>query len=306
MTLKAVAPIDAVTSFLDYGRDIKQLSPLTLKHYQRDLDALLASFPTDPALCLSDIKEHHIRAWANSLRRRGLGASSIARHLSAARSWLEFCVKKYRLPNNPAVGISAPKRSRKLPKTMDVDQLAQCLTSTSDSDLECRDLALAELLYSCGLRLAEVQSLTMAHIDRHQQTVTVTGKGNKTRQVPIGRVALEALSHWLRIHPLAAVLEPSTPLFTTRQGKALSARSIQTRLSKLAQRNGLASHVHPHMLRHSFASHILESSGDLRAVQELLGHSNISTTQIYTHLDFQHLAKTYDATHPRAKRSKTQ
>jgi integrase/recombinase XerC len=187
---------------------------------------------------------------------------------------------------------------------MDADQINQCLIAPSDSDLDTRDLAMAELLYSCGLRLSELQSLTLAQVDTQQRIVTVTGKGSKTRQVPIGGVALTVLNTWMKQHPRAGDLHPNTPIFTTRQGKALSTRSIQTRLDRLARHNGISVHVHPHMMRHSFASHLLESSGDLRAVQELLGHSNISTTQIYTHLDFQHLAKTYDAAHPRARRQK--
>ena len=295
---------EAAAQFITYARDIKQLSAHTLKHYQRDIDSFIAQLEPSDADNIHSLKEYHVRSWANSLRRKGLSPASIARHLSSVRSWFQFCAKRFGLSHNPAAGVSAPKQARKLPKAMDADQINQCLIAPSDSDLDTRDLAMAELLYSCGLRLSELQSLTLAQIDIQQRLVTVTGKGNKTRQIPIGGVALDALKNWMRQHPSAGDLQPSTPVFTTRQGKALSTRSIQTRLDRLAKHNGISVHVHPHMMRHSFASHILESSGDLRAVQELLGHSNISTTQIYTHLDFQHLAKTYDAAHPRAKRQK--
>lgn len=302
--LPAPSTTEAADQFITYARDIKQLSAHTLKHYQRDISSFLQQLEQDDAGNIHSIREYHVRSWANSLRRKGLSPSSIARHLSSVRSWFQFCTKRFGLSHNPAAGVSAPKQARKLPKAMDADQINQCLIAPSDSDLDTRDVAMAELLYSCGLRLSELQSLSLGHIDTHQRLITVTGKGNKTRQIPIGGVAIQALKRWLQQHPLAGDLQASTPVFTTRQGKALSTRSIQMRLDRLARHNGISVHVHPHMMRHSFASHILESSGDLRAVQELLGHSNISTTQIYTHLDFQHLAKTYDAAHPRAKRQK--
>lgn len=295
---------DAADRFLDYCRDVRQLSQHTLSNYARDLKLLTTFLDQQGVAAVSEVREYHIRSWASELRRKSLAPSSIARHLSAARSWFQFCGKRFNLPHNPANGVNAPKRGRKLPKAMDVDQISQCLHAPTDSDLDLRDLAMAELLYSSGLRLSELQALVVGDIHRDDRAVRVTGKGNKTRMVPIGRVALGALQNWLQRHPLAGSLERNTPIFTTMKGQALSHRSIQVRLDRLAKHNGIGVKVHPHMLRHSFASHMLESSGDLRAVQELLGHSNISTTQIYTHLDFQHLAKTYDAAHPRAKRKK--
>jgi integrase/recombinase XerC len=304
MSTTADSLTNAADRFLDYSRDVRQLSQHTLSNYARDLNLLTAFLDRQGVAAVSEVRDYHIRSWASELRRKSLAPSSIARHLSAARSWFQFCSKRFNLPHNPANGVNAPKRGRKLPKAMDVDQISQCLHAPTDTDLDLRDLAMAELLYSSGLRLSELQALVVGDIHRDDRVVRVTGKGNKTRMVPVGRVALGALQNWLQRHPLAGSLERSTPVFTTMKGLALSHRSIQLRLDRLAKHNGIGVKVHPHMLRHSFASHMLESSGDLRAVQELLGHTNISTTQIYTHLDFQHLAKTYDAAHPRAKRKK--
>ena len=201
--------------------------------------------------------------------------------------------------------MQAPRKPRKLPKTLDADQVDQYLTFEDDNPTAARDRAMAELFYSSGLRLAELSSINIDDIDRHSRLLSVTGKGNKTRTVPVGGKALEAIDQWLALRPETADSEDAArALFTSNRGLRISARNIQARLKLQGRKTGMHQDVHPHMLRHSFASHMLESSGDLRAVQELLGHANISTTQIYTHLDFQHLAKVYDAAHPRAKRRK--
>jgi integrase/recombinase XerC len=201
--------------------------------------------------------------------------------------------------HNPALGISAPKRPQRLPKTLDVDMIKQLLEFEGDEPIDIRDRAMMELFYSSGLRLAELADLNVSDLDLNDALVTVTGKGNKTRTLPIGRIAITALRRWLTSRDS---LPPDQALFLGQRGKRLGHRAIQQRLRFRATQQGLPAHVHPHMLRHSFASHLLESSSDLRGVQELLGHANLSTTQVYTHLDFQHLAQVYDKAHPRATR----
>ena len=238
------------------------------------------------------------------LHRKGLGGRSIQRWLSSLRTFFNYGLKHRWLTSNPANGIAAPKSPKKLPKTLDVDQINQFLSLPESNWIDCRDHAIIELLYSSGLRLAELANLNLTDVDLREAMVTVTGKGNKTRQLPIGRQALGAMKSWLkRRQELKKTDLPA--MFLSQHGKRLSPRSIQDRLKKIGIKQGMQGKVHPHMLRHSFASHLLESSGDLRAVQELLGHQNISTTQIYTHLDFQHLAKVYDKAHPRAQKKKT-
>jgi integrase/recombinase XerC len=284
--------------FLDYLRDVRQLSPHTLTNYQRDLKSLLAFCEAQNIFMPAKITESEIRQWAAQLHRRGLAGSSIQRSLSACRSFFNYMGRMHNQRHNPAAAVQAPRQSRKLPKTLDADQVGQYLTFDNDSITALRDHAITELFYSSGLRLAELVALNIENIDKDDMLLTVTGKGNKTRTVPIGSVAMKAIDQWLTIRP------PSTEqaLFTSNRGTRISTRNIQARLKLQGRKSGMHQDVHPHMLRHSFASHMLESSGDLRAVQELLGHANISTTQIYTHLDFQHLAKVYDSAHPRAKR----
>ncbi|MEM9254835.1 MAG: tyrosine recombinase XerC [Pseudomonadota bacterium] len=291
----------AVEAFLRYLREVRQLSPHTLLNYQRDLNALLRWCADHDRQSPDQLNEADIRAWVSQLHRRGLAGTSIQRHLSAVRSFFNFLSRESGRPRNPATSVQAPRSPRKLPKTLDADQVNRYLAFAGEGLTGIRDRAMAELFYSSGLRLAELAALDIADIDEATQMLRVTGKGNKTRSVPVGSIALQALRDWLVVRPPQVECDA---LFTSNRGRRISVRNIQSRLKLQSHRAGMQRDVHPHMLRHSFASHLLESSGDLRAVQELLGHANLSTTQIYTHLDFQHLAKVYDAAHPRAKRRK--
>jgi integrase/recombinase XerC len=221
--------------------------------------------------------------------------------LSALRSFFNFMLRERALDANPAVGVQAPKARKRLPETMDVDLMARLLEFRTDTQLGVRDKAIMELFYSSGLRLAELVGLNLGDVDRGDRTVRVLGKGNKTRIVPVGKHALDAVARWLKERVTLAVGDERA-LFVSNRGARLGPRAIQKRVAAWARHQGLGRHVHPHLFRHSFATHLLESSQDLRGVQELLGHANISTTQVYTHLDFQHLAKIYDAAHPRARR----
>ena len=291
--------------YLDYIREVRQLSPHTLSNYQRDLDAFVQWSGSRGITQAEKVQEGDIRQWVSHLHRRGLAGSSIQRSLSATRSLFNFLGRENGYPRNPAASVQAPRKPRKLPKTTDADQVDQYLNFDQDSPLASRDSAIAELFYSSGLRLAELVAVNLQDIDHQARLITVTGKGNKTRTVPVGGTALGAIEQWLQQRPpIAADPESANALFTSLRGKRISVRNIQDRIKLQGRKSGMSQDVHPHMLRHSFASHMLESSGDLRAVQELLGHANIATTQIYTHLDFQHLAKVYDAAHPRAKRRK--
>ena len=277
----------------------RRLSPHTLSAYRRDLQALLG-FARRHSLVLEEMDSHGVRRFAAQCHRRGLSPRSVARRLSAVRCFFAFLLKAKEIGSNPAVGVQAPKPSRRLPSTLDADQMASLLAMQGDDPLTVRDRALLELLYSSGLRLAELAGLDLGDLDVSDRTVRVTGKGSKTRVVPVGKPALEALRGWIEVRTgMAGPTERA--LFVSRRGTRLAPRTVQQRVQRWARRQGLPVGVHPHMLRHSFASHVLESSGDLRAVQELLGHASLSTTQVYTHLDFQHLAQTYDRAHPRAK-----
>ncbi len=228
--------------------------------------------------------------------------ASLQRNLSAIRAFYRYLIKHGYSKKNPAQGVVTPKTEKKLPKTLDVDQSVQLVEINSSEPLAIRDRAIFEILYSSGLRLSELVSLDLDSIDINEALVTVTGKGKKTRKIPVGKKAIIAINNWLKIRKNYTT-DDVKALFVSQRGSRLGSRSVQKRLNEWAIKQGLATDVHPHMLRHSFASHILESSSDLRAVQELLGHSDISTTQIYTHLDFQHLAKVYDKAHPRAKKA---
>lgn len=291
--------------FLDYLRDVRQLSHHTLDNYRRDLASLQAWADSHQRRQAEQLNEADIRAWVSQLHRRGLAGGSIQRSLSAVRSFFNFLGRESGYPRNPAAAVQAPRKPRKLPRTLDVDQVDRYLQFADSSPTALRDRAMAELFYSSGLRLAELCSANVDDIDRDARLITVTGKGDKTRTVPVGGAALQAIDDWLAARPEAAADKDSArALFTSNRGRRISERSVQARLKLQGRKSGMHQDVHPHMLRHSFASHMLESSGDLRAVQELLGHANLSTTQIYTHLDFQHLAKVYDAAHPRARRRK--
>ncbi len=289
--------------FAAHLRNERRLSPLTLQHYLRDLDGFLAFCRDEGIQTWADVDAHHVRSFVARRHRQGLSGRSLQRQLSAVRSFYKFLLREGMARNNPAQGVRAPKSGRKLPQALDPDQVGRLLAPGQGSPEDIRDHAMMELLYSSGLRLAELVGLELTDVDPRDATVRVTGKGAKTRVVPVGRMALQALDAWRQVRgELAAPGE--TALFVSRRGTRIHPRSVQSRLRLWGQRQGLASRVHPHKLRHSFASHILESSGDLRAVQELLGHADISTTQIYTHLDFQHLARVYDQAHPRAKKKR--
>ena len=291
----------ALTAFLDYLHYERRLSPRTLAGYRHDLVEFLAWLREAGHDDWSRVKSQQVRNYAASRHRQGLSPKSLQRHLSAIRAWYRYLLREGRVSINPADGVRAPKVSRRLPHTLDADQLSRLMELPGDAPLDHRDRAIMELFYSSGLRLAELVALDVADMRTSDDLLQVTGKGSKTRRLPVGRFAREATERWLAVRPqLAKAGEPA--LFVSQRGSRLSARSVEARLRQRAIEQGMPRHVHPHMLRHSFASHVLESSGDLRAVQELLGHADISTTQVYTHLDFQHLAQVYDQAHPRAKR----
>ncbi len=281
--------------YLDYLTHERRYSTHTLEAYRRDLCAFRARVDCEG---WSDCKPHHVREHLAHLHARGRAPRTIARALSSLRAFFAFLVRREMFAANPAAGVVAPKRGRPLPKALDIDQAAKLFDAKAASRTELRDCAMLEVLYGCGVRLAELVGIDLRDIDLANGFLTVTGKGNKTRIVPLGEPAVQAIEAWLATRP---GIPAAAPLFTGRRANRISPRTVQVRLKKLSAARLGTDVLHPHMLRHSFASHLLESSGDLRAVQELLGHADISTTQIYTHLDFQHLAKVYDAAHPRAK-----
>ena len=295
-----MVPDDAqLASFARHIDTARNLSPLTTKNYLRDLSRLQSLLEDQAIETLSDIETQHIRSALATLHKNGLSSASLQRWLSSVRTFFRHALQKQWLSNNPADGVRAPSKAKKLPKLMDADQAIQLVSIAGDDWHSLRDRALLELLYSSGLRLAEIANVDIGDIHSGEATVRVTGKGNKTRLVPVGSCALAAIESWLKVRSERA-LENEKALFVSQRGKRISHRAIQQRVKLIAQRQGISQPINPHMLRHSFASHMLESSGDLRGVQELLGHANLSTTQVYTHLDFQHLAKTYDSAHPRA------
>ncbi len=281
---------------------LHHLSGHTREAYQRDLAVLLKFCDRQEVRSWKKLDDRQVRSFIAERHRQGIGGRTLQRNLSAIRAFYRYLIKQGNAGRNPAVDVPTPKMPKRLPKTLDVDQSIQLVDIDSTNDLSIRDKAIFELMYSSGLRLSELVGLDISSIDIEDSIVTVVGKGNKTRKVPVGRHAIKSIQHWLKVRP-STNLDHESALFVSRRGTRISTRSVQQRLKKWAISQGLATHVNPHMLRHSFASHILESSGDLRAVQELLGHADISTTQIYTHLDFQHLAKVYDKAHPRAKKS---
>jgi len=293
----------AVESFVGHLKTERRLSPHTLDGYQREL-AALAAFCTGLGITAwPALDVHQVRSYIAARHRAGRSGPTLQRSLSAIRSFYRFLQREGIAGHNPALGVRAPRAARKLPKTLDVDRVGRLLQIAPADALAYRDHAIMELLYSSGLRVSELAALNLDGIDLRDATVRVTGKGAKTRIVPVGRQACDALRAWLKERAALAGADEAA-LFVSRSGRRLSVRAVQERIRTWALRQGLDTHVHPHMLRHSFASHLLESSGDLRAVQELLGHANIGTTQIYTHLDFQHLAKVYDRAHPRAKKKR--
>ncbi|MDP2830400.1 MAG: tyrosine recombinase XerC [Sulfuricellaceae bacterium] len=279
----------------------RRLSPLTGKSYRRDIAALLQLAGSTP---LAVLHSQHIRRYIAQLHARGLSSRSLARMLSAWRGYYAWLVDSQGFTHNPCTDIRAPKAAKPLPDALSPEQAARLMTASNDTPLFIRDHTMLELLYSSGLRLAELVGVNLRDFDLDAGEILVTGKGNKTRLLPLGSKAIEAIRNWLPQRALLAKSE-ETALFIGKNGGRLSPRAVQARLKQRGIQLGMDAHIHPHVLRHSFASHLLQSSGDLRAVQEMLGHVSISTTQIYTHLDFQHLAKVYDAAHPRAKRKES-
>ncbi len=321
---------DDLQRFFNYLQSERRYSSHTVSAYRRDIKKFIVCCGLDEAQSINweEIKQVTIRECVASLHRQGLSGKSLQRWLSSIRSLFNFLCRFHLATHNPAIGVPAPKIAKRLPNTLNVDEINQLLNSNdnkaslnsclnlSDTDLTSRiisdrilfdralfdrDRAMAELMYACGLRLSELSSVDRQDIDWQQQTICVTGKGQKQRNIPFGKKAKVAINIWLKQRGLLAD-ENEQALFVSTRGSRLSNSSIQKRLKKMALKQGLNTNVYPHMLRHSFATHILESSKDLRAVQELLGHANLSSTQIYTHLDFQHLSGVYDSAHPRARK----
>ena len=290
--------IDRFIRHLEYER---RLSPLTCQNYRRDLRNLAAWCEVSGVAQWSDLDSEHVRAYSASCYRKGLSARSIQRRLSASRTFFRYLIREKEVTKNPISSISAPKGKKRLPGNLDADRMARLLNIPGDGAIVDRDRAILELLYSSGLRLAELVDLNLGDVDMHDATVHVTGKGNKDRIVPVGRYALKALRQWGATRGDLADADEKA-MFVSNRGTRISPRSVQSRVKHWAKKQGLDTNVYPHLFRHSFATHVLESSHDLRGVQELLGHANISTTQVYTHLDFQHLAQIYDQTHPRARK----
>jgi integrase/recombinase XerC len=294
---------EQLQQFLRHLGQERRLSPHTGQAYQRDLKALAKWCDVQTIADWAALDQGHVRAFSARSHAGGLGPRSIQRRLSAVRSFFEFLQREGHATQNPAVDVRAPKTPKRLPRALDADQMTQLLEQPAEGVLPGRDQAIMELLYSSGLRLAELVSLDLEALDLADRTVRVTGKGRKTRIVPVGAKAIAALRRWLKERiSLAGAQEQA--VFVGRTGRRLGARAIQLRLAQIARTLHLPVHLHPHLFRHSFATHLLESSQDLRGVQELLGHADISTTQVYTHLDFQHLARIYDSAHPRARRKR--
>jgi integrase/recombinase XerC len=294
----AAEPRAQVEAWLARLAGERQASPHTVAGYRRDLDKLLGWMQAQDIAAFDALDPHRLRGFVAAQHRAGLSPKSLQRLLSSCRSLFRQLTREGALAHDPAAGVRGPKVHRKLPEVLDVDEATTLVESGSDGALAARDRAMLELFYSSGLRLSELTGLRWGDLSLDEGEVRVLGKGRKTRLLPVGRHAVAAL----RALGQAEGRAPESPVFRGRHGAPISPRTVQARMKTLALRHGFAKRVHPHLLRHTFASHMLESSGDLRAVQELLGHADIATTQIYTHLDFQHLAKVYDAAHPRARR----
>jgi integrase/recombinase XerC len=297
---------ERIERFLSHLNFERRMSSHTVAAYRHDLLALASFCETRKVQRWSALNNFQVRAFAAAEHAGGIAPRSIQRRLSAVRTFYEYLMREGHAKNNPALEVRAPKSKKRLPATLDTDQMARLLDFRASDSLSARDKAMMELFYSSGLRLSELVGLEVTAVDLKDRTVRVLGKGSKTRIVPIGRHAIEALKGWLAERAALVRGKPASPeggaVFVGKSGRPLSVRAVQLRVGTWARRRGLSMHVHPHMFRHSFATHLLESSGDLRGVQELLGHADISTTQVYTHLDFQRLAAVYDAAHPRARR----
>lgn len=289
-----------ITQFLE---TLQHLSQHTVRSYRRDINMLSEFAGTQGVTSWRDLDSQKMRDFVVRRHRQGISGRTLQRNLSAIRAFYRYLIATGEVKHNPAEGIQVPKSPRTLPKLLDVEQAIQLVEINDNEPLAVRDKAMLELMYASGLRLSELVMLDIDSLDLADAVVTVTGKGNKARIVPVGAQARQAVKEWLQIRNGMAN-DGETALFVSQQGRRISHRSVQQRLKRWALKQGLSNHVHPHMMRHSFASHLLESSGDLRAVQELLGHADISTTQVYTHLDFQHLASVYDKAHPRAYKKK--
>ncbi len=289
--------------FIQMLRSEKYYSPHTCTNYRRDLNQFQNYLANQGIESWKQVGYSEVSGFAAQRHRQGRKSRTIQRELSSIRSFYQFLIRNALVAKNPALEVSAPKSDRPLPKTCDAETIDRLLSVHDDSDgLQVRDVAIFELIYSSGLRLAELINIDLDDIDLPQQQLVVTGKGNKTRHLPVGSKAVSAVKRWLKLRQDFTRDSQQSALFLSKQGKRISPRNVQSRLNRLIQRQALDQHLSPHTLRHSFATHMLESSSDLRAVQELLGHINIATTQVYTHLDFQHLARVYDSAHPRAKR----
>ena len=299
--MSALQPL--IDSYLDHIASQRGLSPVTIKNYRRNLNEFVEQLKQKKITNWADLDNQTVRFMVKELNQKGIKARSIATKLSALRSFLSYLVQFNHLTHNPAKGISAPKLDKPLPKNISVDEVFQLLNIHETDPLTLRDQAMMELMYSSGLRLSELVGINLADVKLSAKEVMVTGKGSKQRLLPITDSAIIAIKLWLKVRP-DFCLAGENALFVSKQKKRISVRSVQDRMEKWGVKQALPSHLNPHKLRHSFATHMLESSGNLRAVQTLLGHADLSTTQIYTHLDFQHLSEVYDQAHPRAKRKK--
>ncbi|TDB53340.1 MULTISPECIES: tyrosine recombinase XerC [Photorhabdus] len=295
--------LEPVEAFLRYLRVERRLSPVTITNYRRQLSTLAGMALEIGVRQWKDFDPAKIRMLVTRSRRAGLKSANLALRLSSLRSFFDWQVTQGEISVNPAKTVSTPGTKRHLPKNIDVDEVNQLLNINFNDPLSVRDRTMLEVMYGAGLRLSELVGLDCLHLDLESGEVWVSGKGSKERKVPLGQTAVEWLNRWLEMREL---FEPEdNAVFISNSGRRISTRNVQKRFAQWGIRQGVNSHIHPHKLRHSFATHILESSGDLRAVQELLGHASLSSTQIYTHLDFQHLTKVYDVAHPRAKRGKS-
>ncbi len=298
--MKNTSPIlNDINEYLVFVSQVKNLSENTTKSYERDLKKLYLFLEKLNITNYSDIKEEICSAWIGDLYSQNNKPKSIQRHLSSAKGFFRFLKKNNLISSSPFELVTAPKSSNTLPDVLSPEDVEQLLNFKPSNTIEIRDMAIVELLYSSGLRVSETVNINISDFEENMSFLRVIGKGSKTRLVPMGRFAINAINNWL--NEREKISNNTDALFLNSKGSRLSVRSIQLRLKKMAIKQGLPP-VHPHMLRHSFATHMLESSGDLRTIQELLGHSSLSTTQIYTKLDYQHLAKIYDKSHPRAKK----
>jgi len=292
-----------IENYLNHLASQRGLSPITIKNYQRNLAEFVDFFIEKQIVDWANLESDHVRLMVKQLNQKGIKARSIATKLSALRSFLAYLVQNEVLTFNPAKGIAAPKLDKPLPKNISVDEVFQLLDIDENDPLSLRDHAMMELMYSSGLRLSELVGINLIDLKLREKELIVLGKGSKQRLLPITETAVEAIKLWLTVRPEFCE-SGETALFTSKLKKRISVRSVQARMEKWGLQQNLPSHLNPHKLRHSFATHMLESSGNLRAVQTLLGHADLSTTQVYTHLDFQHLAEVYDKAHPRSKRKK--